>query len=406
MFENNMYTSVFKEKEKSLLSTTLIFFLINPFFSIISLLSNISHVNTSRGRNICYFFVALFMGLIAYTQETKVGDISRVYSGVILFSKDFDNNLSLLLLSRHIVFDGVNYILFKLTSEVRILSLFWITVTYLVLFKAQDRLFNLINIKYNVGRFITIILLCFVLFTQVTEIMKQGVATAITFYSLVLFYSGEKIKCIFIYIVGLAIHLSPLFFLPLFFVNIIPNRVLFVAAFCSFLFREFDLLSFISEKLSGIGDVQSLFFWGELSDTVSKYTVAMESFYKSDTLLFNIIFYHFFLITMVTYLNSRESRLVKICMLFIVILNLNYFNNHNYTRLLCLMFPFYILLFVEITNITNKWKYYILNFLIIGTFLINVRFLFARLVESTYETSFLGGSIINLLIYPSFMYLL
>ena len=93
-------------------------------------------------------------------------------------------------------------------------------------------------------------------------------------------------------------------------------------------------------------------------------------------------------------------------MLFIVILNLNYFNDHNYTRLLCLMFPFYILLFVEITNVTNKWKSYILNFLIIGTFLINVRFLFARLVDSSYETSFLGGSIINLLIYPSFMYLL
>ena len=403
-----MYTSVFKEKEKSLLSTTLIFFLINPFFSIISLLSNISHVNTSRGRNICYFFLALFMGLIAYTQETKVGDISRVYSGVIFSSKDFDNNLSLLLLSKHIVFDGVNYILFKLTSEVKIVSLFWITVTYLILFKAQDRLFNLINIKRynNVGRFITIILLCFVLFTQVTEIMKQGVATAITFYSLVLFYSGEKIKCVFLYIIGLAIHLSPLFFLPLFLINIIPNRVLFVAAFCSFLFREFDLLSFISGIFGGISDVQSLFLLGELSDTVTQYTVAMESFYKSDTLLFNLIFYHFFLITMVTYLNSRESRLVKICMLFIVILNLNYFNDHNYTRLLCLMFPFYILLFVEITNVTNKWKSYILNFLIIGTFLINVRFLFARLVDSSYETSFLGGSIINLLIYPSFMYLL
>lgn len=57
-------------------------FLINPFFSLLAVLFMLIQMKWSMKEYRCLLFVALFLALLAYTQQTTVGDISRTYRGV------------------------------------------------------------------------------------------------------------------------------------------------------------------------------------------------------------------------------------------------------------------------------------------------------------------------------------
>ena len=95
------------------------------------------------------------------------------------------------------------------------------------------------------------IVFCFINFTQVTEIMKQAVATALVFYS----YSNLLIKkwgeALIAFVVALSIHLSPLFFIPVL-VNL-PQICTVDSFMHQLLFRELNAMDITSS------------FWVELS---------------------------------------------------------------------------------------------------------------------------------------------
>ena len=92
----------------------------------------------------------------------------------------------------------------------------------------------------------------------------------------------------------------------------------------------------ILSNFPGIGDVMIL---GQIYSAAEIYRGEHETFFQSGAFMFTLIFIISFFIIF-SKIVVPKSNLVNVCLLMVVILNLSYTNNHNYTRLLTMMFPF------------------------------------------------------------------
>lgn len=395
-----------------LLTILILMFFINPFFGFLFSLYWMRNKVVAGDKKVLYFFVSLLMGLVACTQSTKYGDISRVYEGVLTDSVYFrGNSLGYLANSRHLLFDTVNHLIWIVFNNLKIISLFWITCLYFLVFLSIEDLIKYKKLYLSKKEhFILVIavLFCFVNFTQVTEIMKQGVATAMSLYAFTSYLLDKKIKGTIILFLALNIHLSILFYIPLFIIKWIPPKILYALIPLSLLMRSMDLLTLLSTRLSIMKAVSSDFYMVDaITESVELYSNQMNSFFSSDAVFFVYIYWSFLLLIFLVNYYTSTSLLIKICLFVLTILNLTYFENHNYTRLLTMLFPFYIFLYMEAMKIErNRIKTNLVQLLLFCTFIVNFRLLYVRLFTDVYSTAFMDNSIINLFIYPSFMYLL
>ena len=366
-------------------------------------------------RKIAIITISLFFASVAFTQNTEAGDIARVYDDIICSNSYFISNpIAYILSSKHIFFDLCCQLIYSCFSDPRYVSLFWIFVLYISIFKSIDNIFKYKNIDRNSFSYFGIVvsvIFCFVIFSQVTELMKQSVATALTFLSFTYLLCNRKMASAIYYFIAMNIHFSCFFYLPLICSFFIPNSVLYILIIVSFFFRQYDLMPVFSVMLSRYDD---LIFVGELYKAVEQYQGNFDNFFRSDAVMFRIIFYHFLVLSLVAKIRNKTSKLLSACLMMGVILNLCYSNNHNYTRLLTMMFPFYILLYIELyleekkvcRTQDDKFKFIMRYVLVIGAFVINLRFFIGRVFEGIYSTSYLDNSLFNLVLYPFFMYLM
>lgn len=178
-------------------------FLINPFLSFLTSIGSLRHQIGKMERNLIFIIISLFFALIAFTQKTSTGDLSRVYDSIIWNNSIFlSSPLECILETKHILFDGMNQLVYTIMGDVRYVSLFWIFIVFYTTLKAVE---NLIIFKgWEPNKFcysgiVLSVILCFFIFTQITELMKQSTATALTFWAFGNFLNRNWKKAIIIY---------------------------------------------------------------------------------------------------------------------------------------------------------------------------------------------------------------
>lgn len=379
-----------------------ILFIINPFVSFCDSLYSVAsnHNYTRKDYKFLFFIIALFLGVLAFTQKTDSGDIFRVYQYTEYDANNLENVTSRFGSS---LFSLTNILIYKLTGNVQYLSLFWVTLLYYLIFVSILNIFEYSGIKYSsrLLNYVVSSILCFVIYTQVTEIMKQGIATSLFFYAFTNLINERKKIAIVSIVLSLGIHATAFFFLPLYFAVAIKNQKwLFILAMLSFLFRQFNLMGFIVSSFAGVGALSSLV------DMASGYNEKnIENFFRSDALYFTATFFMYFLYVLFVYIRSN-SVFVRVCLLMIIVLNLNYGVSHNFTRLMTMLFPFYIMLYLELRKINTPIGVLATKFFLFATFVFTVTLEYGRLASSSsYPTSFMDNSILKIIVSPLYIYL-
>ncbi|MFW5670450.1 MAG: EpsG family protein, partial [Acetivibrio ethanolgignens] len=180
---------------------------------------------------------------MAFTQSTKSGDISRVYEYAI---RDAENIGNIAWGFRASLFSLINAYIYRVTGQVQYISLVWIFLLYLATLLS---ILNILEYKKDLHEkhrnYIVTAIFCFIIFTQVTEIMKQGVAAALFFYSFTSLMNGRKWNAVLTYLFSFGIHPTAFFYLPLYATFYFKKKkILLVLVIVSFFFRHFNLMEF------------------------------------------------------------------------------------------------------------------------------------------------------------------
>ena len=388
-------------------------FLFNPFITIFLVFFLLYKIDFSEA-NYRFFsvLVSLFFALLAFTQKTDVGDLSRTYSIIESSFYIAGNNLKdyffyAIVSEKYVIFSVVNALIYAITGNVQYTSLLWVFVIY---YSFLIGVLNIIkyqkekpNRKYVFWLFFSSIV-SFMIFTQVTEIMKQAIALSLFFYGFSSYLLDKKRKAIFVLLIAFGIHFSILFFIPMFFVNKIKYKILIYITLISFIFRFFNLMSFVVDFFSIIG------FHSQIAETAEGYIHNYKDFFSPSAPFFLASFFFFFMLTMfVVYIKPKNPSLVKVSLLMIIVLNLNYSNGHNFTRMMTLMYPFYVLLLFDVLNksrITNKIRSISVLFILLIPMWLNYRMASGRLsAVSSYATSFMDNSILKIATSSIYSYL-
>lgn len=375
-----------------------VLFILTPFWSFALTLFLLCYRSWKvQEYKVLLFFVALFLALLAYTQFTETGDLSRVYKRILTSDAMSLQRYIVFMLSgsKYILSDWTNLFLYKLTGNVQVVSFFWIFLLYYSFFMGILHILEYKGIEPSwkiMGGLISASLFCFILFTQVTELMKQGVATALIFYSYSCFLVGRQWRALLVAVLSLGIHFSPLFLCPIFLAGKIGRRTLVLLVIASFACRGFNLMSTVANVLSDLG------IFPIINKLAEQYEENLDHFFSSSATFFTLTFWVYTLTTLFVFATtcSRHDALAKATILMIVILNLNYSVSHNFTRLLNNMFPFYCMLFIELWRFRRNLllNRVVLTGFVAATLIINLRIAYERLApDSSYGTQYMNNSI-------------
>ena len=379
-------------------------FVINPFLTACFSLFKIFKCEREELYYVYFFFISLFLGLLAYTQETEYGDISRLYkeisNGVTYPSDSIDEFLVLYI---YPIFAFTNFTLAKTFNNVQIVSLFWGWAIYFLFFVGFYRILE--NYRGDVdskktGIAVCISVFCVIIFSQSTELLKQAISTSLFFYAYSCYLLGKKLKTVFIVLISLGIHFSILFFAPIFFAKWFGKKTLFFIYIFSFIFWPVDLMEFVAVATGGVSDLVIISEKAEFYNN-------LEGFYSSTAPTFQITYWLLAILTIIANIigKSQDAILVKASLLFLIILNLSFGNDHNFTRLLSLSYPFFSLLlvvFLNSKNLVGRRCVYVLAFL---TLVVNIKFTHDRLFTKNYNTSYMGNSMLRIIVSPVTEYL-
>lgn len=379
----------------------LIIFIINPLISACYSIANLSKTVEKKQHKLLFFFISLFFGILAYTQTTQVGDIYRVYQDLVgeIFYWGVFNVESL----THPVFSLVSIFVAKLTGNIQCVSFFWITLVYFSLFCGTRNILDYKNINDSrlLMQHVIISVICFVFFVQATELMKQAIVTSLFYYAYSCFLQKRYIRTAIVVLFCLGIHLSILFYIPLFLATSINVKVLVGLFAISFLFRSFDFMAGLANITGGITELEAI------NSAAEFYSGNLSNFFSSSALTFRILFWLLVLMALVVAFDRRyeDKNLAKVCFLLLIILNLNYANNHNYTRILSLSYPFYCMLVVEFLIQKRRSARIFLLLCASAALVVHVNFTHARTLPNSYSTSYMGNSVGRILISPAPSYL-
>lgn len=377
-------------------------FMLNPFLAFCVLVHQIHKKNYAIEKDkLLIATIPVFYALLSCTQYTKVGDICRTYDSVI-----FNDSLGYLsiFLNKYPIFDAVNLFIYHLTGRVEFISIFWTYLVYFLMLKSVVVLYNYYTHEYNsmtLNKMILITIFCLINFIQVTELLKQAFVVSLFAYIFSLYTIGEKGKCILLFIIGLGVHYSILFFLPILFVRIYKSHIIFYLLIASFAFRSFNLMGVVS----GISEL------GSISDLASNFSTELDAgFFKSSSFFFVVLFWTFFITSILVYFktNNKESVLIKAAMVMIIILNLNYSISHNFTRLMTTMYPFYAFLLLQAyrEGFPKSIGGIVIKGVVVFNILANTILSVGRLnVQSEYGTSFMDNSLAKVVFSTSYQYL-
>ena len=346
------------------------------------------------------FLIALFWGLLAYTQNCKSMETDSIryyqmFAGIIRNVHSLQDLLILLneeLLT--FVFVPVTTVLVYITNNVQVLSLFWVTVSYYICFISILRILKYEKI-YTQGvyvKYLLVMIFCIMLFVQISETIKNAAAFSLAFYALTLFYTKERLgKVILWMILAIGIHPSSLLFIPVFFYKKIETNILL---FISFLFFPIAIRMNIFAELGNILSGSSGYM-GAMSDLASSYSSS-----DGTSTRYLIISFSTFLYTFLIYKNdkyNRNTHIYNIILLYFMVSSINATNIHSYVRFVNFIHPFVFLAFVANQKITSKYRrVFMLAYGLFFAFF-TIRLTYARVYGGEYISTYMGNSVIDIM---------
>ena len=391
-------------------------FLVNPFIGLLfSLLFLRKGKYNDQGKIFMYITISLFFAVLAFTQKSTSADVEtdiiRYYDSYkdciyySIFDKDLYFNLNITFLA----FDIISRVIVAVSGNVQFFSFFWTFICYILFFLSLDNYLRFRNIKLSKKDHFILILVSvtsLLLFTQITETVKQAVSISCFFYGYSLFLCGNKKSMIFWIILSLFCHLSSVFLLLMFIPFLFSQKYFNIILITSLILGILNVMNILNLILSMVG--VETYLLEILSHKTEKYAEDLGGFSISAIFIIEL------LVILLACLYIKKStyhspKYFNLMLPYLCVLFLNISSPHNFDRYLNLAaFPLAVLIIdmlsLKSRIVKNRSKIIIL--VCLSLFLVNARKTYFRtLAETGYTSSYMDNSLTKILVSPSFVYL-
>lgn len=398
-----MYTKKFLVFDKNTIFIILIllFWLFAPFLTIFLVLLLFCKRLSICQYKCMFLVISMSFALLAYTQKSLFyldTDIIRYYNAYYPFiDQSFDLFSLMFVLENNLTFSFnlINVLLVCTFANVQIISIFGVFCIYYFYFLSLLKLFEHEGISIspiNILLVTFISIFGFILFTQVTDTIKNAASFAIFFYAFICFICNEnKLKIILLYIIGVGIHSSILMLLPLFLYKKINTQILILLFILAVLISSrINIMSLFSIILPDVGFGSLLLKKAETYSIVGDAQSSIRYIGISCVMLLSAIYLS------INKLFNVSNKYMNIIFIYLIIMYLNYNNPDGYIRFA--NFAHFLFLFEFIQLLRDKKRYSLVIFLFIVVFIVtNFQMTYSRTLSGGYCSSYMNNSIFQIL---------
>lgn len=371
-----------------------LFFLLWPFGCIVVALALLA--NNKKDTSVSIYFsllLSLFLGLLAYTQKSlgyEDTDSVRYYISLFQFEtiplSEVFKNIEIIGMI-NFVFYPVSSFLVSLTGEVQVVSLFWTCISYFVFYYCIYRLLKFYDCYTNTA-FLYVILICtfcFMVFVQISELLKNASAFSVFFLALTIHIEKGWNKWVFVLILlSVGLHPSVFMLFLLLAYKHTNTRFLIISSICLFpIAISINIFEFLWRILPG-GDYFSLLserFDGDFEGSGSIHYVLKELLMLS------------FAIWIWMKNDKRNNYLCNIVLLYFIISSFNYINLVSYLRFSLFSHYLFAIMLIEYVRFYGRHLDTAVKVIILSMFLLTVRYTIGRTSPGGYSSSYMDNSL-------------
>lgn len=382
--------------------------LFTPFIAIFFILFLLCKQLTEKQYKYLLLLISLSFALLAFTQKSLFWDgtdIERYYYNYSSFI-DSDLNIVPLLLSNPILtytFTLVNILLIVVFKNVQVISLFWIALIYYLYFLTVIKLLKRESIVVSGTNLFLITIISifgFILFTQVTETIRNAAAFTIFFYAFTSYLNNEsKIKILILCFLGIGVHSSIIMLFPLFFYRVFNSKFLLILLFvCLILCRYVDLMELSLRFMPDFG------VFDDLSTKIYSYVGE-----RGESSSIRYVGISFIILLTALYLRRKEmfntdNQYLNIILIYLIIMYLNFNNSNAFIR--WANFAQFIMVFEFIHFLKNRKKYRIpIVCFFLFFYVTNLQMTYGRTLSGGYCSSYMDNSLAKILFSSTYNYL-
>lgn len=373
-------------------------FSINPFFAFVFAWVLLLKNNLDEGRvTICVMVLATYWGLLAFTQKSLAAidtDAIRYYyfgHGMIGLSvKEALESLAIEDLM-NFTFTPVNAVIVALTQNVQSMSFIWVFVTYICTYYSIKRLMKHYGCysQRNYAKVLLVVSFCFMLFVQISELLRQAPAFAVFFLGFTYYVEkGWNIKTIILIIASIGLHSSMFLFVPLLLYRYFPVK------------KSIYIIIALTPVLMSVNVLTA--FWGLLPDGeyFSMVSEKYSNYGDGSTATPHYILIELLMLYMAIDLwrKDKDDRDINIVLLYFLISFANYGTLVAFLRFA--LFSHWVFAFMLVKYLTiNRPVFRFSNvgkYIVIIMFFMSLRFTLSRLGMGIYPSTYMDNSIVKI----------
>ena len=391
---------------------SLLLFILWPFGSfIVSTYSLLNRKLSETNTIVCLFMLSLFWGLLAFTQKSLAAedtDCIRYYEFFELFEGIEPlyaiSSLNILELL-NFVFMPASVLVISITGNVQSISFLWTFIVYFLMYMSIRRLMIFYGCytqrQFAIGVLITTF--CFMVFVQITELLKNSAAFTVFFYGFTLYMTnGNKVAVIGLIIASIGIHPSVIMLLPLLLYRKVNTKIVLVIS-CVVL-----LISLISNVLGSLINIlPGGGYFDLVLDRFGDYDISQSGTLHYIAIQMAMLCSALFLLCKNKGKDERLNDAVNIVILYFIVSVLNYYNLTAYLRFSIFshwLFALILIWYVQKASCNYNVRR-IMKCLVVFMFLMTLRWTLARTIGGGYCSSYMDNSIINIVFSTSSDYL-
>ena len=382
-------------------------FIVWPFGAFVLCLFLLSKVRAGKDCVIfsCIFFVSMYWGLLAFTQKSLAfGDTDCItYYNRLL---QFENADLCSVIERFDFLNLVNFIFYPVSAyvvafsgNVQSVSFLWVSFTYFLTYYSIWRLLEYYNLdaKSYLSFFIIAVTCCFMVFVQISELLKNASAFALFFFGFTLFLEKGINKWSFLlFIISVGLHPSVIMLSPLYFYKLFNNKLL---AIISILIIPIAMAINIFDVI--LNYIPGGAYFSLLSDRFSSdFEQSGSIHYVLKILILEVLALWLLLRTW-----GCGNKICNIVFLYIIIASFNYVNLTAYVRFALFSHYLFALLLIQFVLLGKRRFDLVVKSCVMLMLLLTFRFSLGRITPGGYTSSYMNNSLTEIVFSTSFDYL-
>lgn len=391
---------------------SLLLFILWPLGSfIVSTYSLLNRKLSETNTIVCLFMLSLFWGLLAFTQKSLAAedtDCIRYYEFFELFEGIEPlyaiSSLNILELL-NFVFMPASVLVISITGNVQSISFLWTFIVYFLMYMSIRRLMIFYGC-YTQRQFAIVVLIttfCFMVFVQITELLKNSAAFTVFFYGFTLYMTnGNKVAVIGLIIASIGIHPSVIMLLPLLLYRKVNTKIVLVISCVVLLISLIsNVLGLLINILPGGG------YFDLVLDRFGDYDISQSGTLHYIAIQMAMLCSALFLLCKNKGKDERLNDAVNIVILYFIVSILNYYNLTAYLRFSIFshwLFALILIWYVQKASYSCSVRR-IMKCLVVFMFLMTLRWTLARTIGGGYCSSYMDNSITNIVFSTSSDYL-